>query len=135
MEKVCYTCKKSKVLEEFHKRPNGKPQSNCIPCHKNYINQHYQDNKEYYLKKSKNSSKKTRDKCNEYIKTLSCLDCGYSFKEYPSVCDFHNFENNKTKNVSNLKETSFSRFMDEANKCIPLCANCHRIRHSKINKK
>lgn len=130
MEKVCSTCKELKKYEEFHKKPNGSPQSKCIVCHKLYVNQHYIDNKEYYLKKGRKANDKCRKKCNDYIRALFCVDCNYSFKDYPSVCDFHHFEDNKIANVASLKDFSFSRFMNEADKCVPLCANCHRIRHS-----
>ena len=57
------------------------------------------------------------------------MDCG---EKFPSVAmDFHHLdENKKDPGFANLKTWSMKRINEELDKCIVLCANCHRIRHN-----
>jgi len=57
-----------------------------------------------------------------------CIDCGIT---YPAaVYDFHHLGNKKdcvaTMIRNNLKVETI---LEEVDKCVLLCANCHRIRH------
>ena len=58
-----------------------------------------------------------------------CLDCKKSYP--PAVYDFHHMGNKKdcvgTMIRDNLK---LETILEEVDKCILLCANCHRVRHS-----
>ena len=59
-----------------------------------------------------------------------CADCG---KTFPHVCyDFHH-EGDKTDCVSVMigNNRKLETILEEAAKCVMLCANCHRIRHFK----
>jgi hypothetical protein len=70
----------------------------------------------------------------KYKESLCCTDCGMSFKDKSCCCDFHHTDPNTKsfgvgsmiKHISDLK-----LIQDEIAKCIPLCANCHRLRHYK----
>tara|TARA_Y100000996_G_scaffold387469_1_gene346285 strand:- start:348 stop:626 length:279 start_codon:yes stop_codon:yes gene_type:complete len=77
----------------------------------------------------------------EYIrskKRVPCADCG---KEFPDVCmDFHHLDESakldaikaRAGNRSmlwTLCKYSRERIDEELNKCVVLCACCHRIRH------
>lgn len=70
---------------------------------------------------------KNKERFLEYKKTLSCKRCGNSDHR---VLDFHH-QNDKDKNVSALVHRGYAwgRIEEEINKCIPLCANCHRLEH------
>src|SRR5574341_613506 len=58
-----------------------------------------------------------------------CNDCQQSFP--PCVYDFHHFDpSQKDINIGNKMGWSLKRLMKELDKCIMLCANCHRIRHN-----
>jgi len=59
-----------------------------------------------------------------------CKDCK---KSYPLECyDFHHVNpKDKDNTVSWLLHCSWARIIKEVKKCVLLCANCHRIRHSK----
>lgn len=83
----------------------------CKPC--------YQINK--YEPEQKN-----RQRYIDYKKTLFCNKCG--IKDF-RVIEFHHKDRNAKKyNISNLAyKYSWNTIMKEINKCIPLCANCHRI--------
>jgi hypothetical protein len=62
------------------------------------------------------------------VKNVPCADCGGRF---PScVMDFdHRDGTEKLANVSSiLKRWSWSRLLEEIEKCDIVCANCHRIR-------
>ncbi len=131
MDKLCCVCLLTKSISSFHLRKNLKPYSYCIECHNIYTRNHYKNNKAKYLEKSKKWNKVAAQRCETYIKSLSCNDCGFSFCEYPSVCDFHHTKGDKEFNVSHIKTHSFEKFMKEVGKCIALCSNCHRIRHHK----
>ena len=76
---------------------------------------------------------KRRKKNKEYIdsrKRIPCADCNGVF---PEVCmDFHHINpNEKDQHYNNgqLKCWSMKRIVEELDKCVVLCANCHRIRH------
>jgi hypothetical protein len=75
----------------------------------------------------------------EYIdskRDVPCADCGNSF---PIFCmDFHHIDeqdpflkkSKKTQSVKHfLKRRSRQKIDEELDKCVVLCANCHRIRH------
>ena len=65
----------------------------------------------------------------EYKKTLACFHCG--LKDH-RVLDFHH-ERDKEMGVHRMlsQGLAIERIMAEVKKCIPLCANCHRIHHWK----
>jgi predicted transcriptional regulator len=67
----------------------------------------------------------------EYKKSLECCDCKMSFKDRPECCDFHHVDPElKEHKISyKLQCASKESLLKELEKCIPLCANCHRTRH------
>lgn len=70
----------------------------------------------------------------EYKRSLCCVDCGLSFREYHDLCDFHHIDpstKDKEPIGKMVRYGSRTRAMAEIAKCVPLCANCHRIRHAK----
>ena len=88
------------------------------------------------------SSEKRLVENRKYIrskKSVPCADCG---REFPEVCmDFHHLDEStkldsikvRPKNRSmvwTLCKYSRQRIDEELNKCVVLCACCHRIRHA-----
>lgn len=65
----------------------------------------------------------------------SCVRCGY--KKYHGALEFHHLDpNEKDFNPSHLKKYTFDdRVKNELDKCILVCANCHREIHYELNKK
>ena len=65
------------------------------------------------------------------IKTqLKCEKCGYN--EYPVALDFHHIDPaTKDDKVSRWVSNSYKldKTLAEMQKCICLCANCHRVFH------
>lgn len=127
MSKVCSKCKLEKEFSEFNKK--GKALSGyCKSCNKENLKKHYNENKQYYINKRRAFQQKTAKKKWDYKRSLSCTDCNISFKENPEICDFNHIEDNKEYTPGTICQ-SWKRYMEEIKKCIPLCANCHRIRH------
>ena len=75
---------------------------------------------------------KRRDMIREYMKEQKnkpCYDCGQRF---PPVCmDFHHVRGDKKFELSCATQgaRSFRIIQEEIDKCILLCACCHRLRH------
>lgn len=58
-----------------------------------------------------------------------CNNCDYN--KSIAALDFHHKNNDKEHNIADLiKNSSEQSVFKEANKCIILCANCHRETHS-----
>ncbi|HET8685325.1 MAG TPA: hypothetical protein VFM18_01525 [Methanosarcina sp.] len=61
-----------------------------------------------------------------------CADCEQSY--HPSCYDFHHLDpNEKDFNPCSGLSKKLEVFLAEVAKCVMLCANCHRIRHSKYD--
>jgi len=59
-----------------------------------------------------------------------CSKCGY--KEYACALDFHHIiPKNKNKAIARMIDDNYSldAIFKEIQKCVILCANCHRIKH------
>ncbi len=112
--KICTKCNRELPLTDFYSRGNGKYRSECKDCHKKYVNDKYKEKKDFLQ---------------EYKSSCGCKKCG----ETRGYClDFHHLDPtvkdetiaHMTSNKSNLKD-----IIKETEKCIVLCANCHREFH------
>jgi hypothetical protein len=72
--------------------------------------------------------KENRRKLIEY-KGGKCEKCGYD--KCQQALDFHHLDPNKKKFGLCNTVYSFEKLKQEADKCILLCANCHREEHYK----
>jgi hypothetical protein len=100
---------------------------------------YYQTNKTERLASAKTQKRNKRKEWSEYKGTLKCLHCGAN---HPAIIDFHHVVRDGTKRSVNELVTmgAYAAAHEEIKKCVPLCANCHRIhhyeeRHKKRNKK
>ena len=113
--KICSKCKIEQPLENYHKNgfnKNGeqKYRGYCKTCANALEIQRYYKKKEYI------DNQRTQ-----------CVKCGES---RPHVLDFHHIDKDtKDFTVGRLKKGSLSIIQKEINKCICLCANCHRDFH------
>jgi len=65
----------------------------------------------------------------EYKATVSCSKCGM---QHPAVIDFHHKEKHPDNRRVNELVTAGrwkAAYKEIEERCIPLCANCHRILH------
>lgn len=90
----------------------------------------------WYAKNAKHARKKIKDRqkeitkwFKEYKSLLSCVHCG---ENHPAVLEFHHSDpKNKEVMVTRAVGNGWSkeRILKEIEKCICLCANCHRKEH------
>lgn len=92
-----------------------------------------------WYSKNKNSEKihvkrrkiKIKNWFKEYKKNLTCSNCS---ENHIAALEFHHKINNKKEgNIGNMVNDGFSikKILEEIDKCIILCANCHRKIHYK----
>lgn len=115
--KICTKCGKEKLLTEFNWRNKSKGtlRSECKECHTAYMKQKYQE-KKTIVQDIKNN--------------LKCAKCGYD--EYPIALDFHHLDpTQKDTTVARMVANNYrlDKTLQEIDKCICLCANCHRVFH------
>ena len=103
---------------------------------KTYVSTYYEKNKETVIASSRASAKAYKEKWRSYKATLACVQCG---QNHPATFDFHHVDSStKEASINKLiKNRAFKRAMEEVQKCVVLCANCHRIHHhnERLNKK
>lgn len=115
----CAKCDEIKKTDEFFKKSNRKNKldSYCRECNS---------------KDSKERRRKFKKECIDY-KGGKCIICGYG--KYQGALDFHHLDiNEKDFNISHIKKVVVDDFVKiELDKCVLLCANCHREVHGGIS--
>jgi hypothetical protein len=96
--------------------------------HREYSRKHYEANKEQVIALTAEHKKKARIDWAAFKSSLKCTRCE---ENHPSTLDFHHTDPaTKDREVSwFIKNSQFTRAIEEAMKCIVLCANCHRKHH------
>jgi len=128
--KQCCGCKKKLPLTQFkqNKAKTDGLQSQCVECQKRYRRQHYLKNRQKYIDKAHGWRNNIQKWWKEYKATFVCKECGES---HPACIQFHHTNpSEKDQCVSQLIGSgSMKRILEEIDKCIPLCANCHAKQH------
>jgi len=118
--RYCSRCKKDVKTENFHQR-RGRAFSStyCKPC---------------TAEQTLSRMRKLKSQMIDY-KGGCCVRCGYD--KYQGALDFHHLDpNEKDFNPSHLKRYKFDETVkSELDKCILVCANCHRELHHEIKLK
>lgn len=121
--KECLTCKQVLSTSLFYKQQQKSEYSNtiweyfdtvCKKCRKEY---------------SAERRLALKLKAVEY-KGGQCVRCDYSDKTYLSVFEFHHLDPKEKDFSISSTYKSWNKIVPELDKCILLCANCHRIEHS-----
>ena len=130
--KRCSHCKEYKETDMFPKNKSHKDgfHHECKDCankrRKNYIRYKSKRNPDY----GKNLSLKRRRELTNWLITnnKSCSFCG---ENEPCCLDFHHIDPSlKKMSISAaFRSVSKERVLSEINKCVILCANCHRKLH------
>lgn len=93
-----------------------------------YDKKRYSKNKEYFLENKRKNRRKKNQIIKEYKRKHPCK-CG---EKHPCALDFHHLKKDETnQNISDLirRNTSLKKIFEEIDKCIVVCANCHRKIH------
>ena len=110
--KICPKCKTNKPNKAFYLRSNGKPQAYCKKCFSSYCMKRWIGKKK---------------KAVEY-KGGKCVDCKGTFEYF--LYDFHHIDpTTKEFQWDKLRLYGWNRMKKELDKCIMVCANCHREIH------
>jgi hypothetical protein len=113
-KKVCPKCLSLLSLDNFYKRQNGQPMSHCKNCSR---------------KQTSERQRKLKTEC-IYYKGGKCAFCGYA--KCQAALEFHHVNSEiKEFGINMLKRTKFNdSIKKELDKCLLVCANCHREIHS-----
>ena len=115
--KRCSKCREFLDKSNFYNKGKGNLQPYCKRCNNQLSSQRWIDRKIWAIQ----------------YKGSKCNDCNISYPDTPYVVfDFHHLNPmEKDMDWSKIKLTSKEKMIDEINKCVLLCANCHRTRHFK----
>lgn len=127
----CTNCGLEKIDSEFAWKSKALNQrrSWCNDCRRAKDKQAYERNREKAIAASRARTQAKQQQLVNYKQTLSCYVCGESDD---SCLDFHHLNpGEKEFSVSMMvHRVSWSALMHEVDKCICLCANCHRKVHA-----
>lgn len=114
VEKKCTACKEIKNTTEFYNK-RGRPASECKKCFNKRT-----------IKNTTGRKKKILDELNIH----ACQICQYS--KCIGALEFHHIDpDTKVKHVTPHR-VGFKKALEEAKKCMVLCANCHREEHERL---
>lgn len=115
--KLCPLCKVEKLFSEFYSTKNRPIAGICKTCFNKICIKRWIERKLQAI---------------DY-KGNECEDCKLHIKNsHYSVFEFHHLDPiQKDFSWNKLRLKSLNSIRKELDKCILLCANCHRIRHSK----
>lgn len=122
--KTCSKCKKEKSLELFNKTHRW-----CKPCVKDYDhNRHKRQRKKIIAQK-----KARKIEINEwYMELKATLKCAWCPENHPACLTFHHIDpTTKETEVAQAVASHWSKehILQEIEKCIVLCSNCHTKHH------
>lgn len=130
--KTCGRCKKQLPIEEFglnRAMPDGR-QGYCKPCRREVKADYYQRTKDRHNPKRAAWTARRRERIQqwilEYLLEHPCVDCG---ETDPLVLQFDH-QRDKLFDISGfgIKHVSWSKLMQEIEKCEVVCANDHQRR-------
>jgi hypothetical protein len=118
---ICKACKQEKELKNFV--ANAQFRNLCKKCHRKQITIWRQKHPELVLKTRKKQYKKSSNYVYNKKQGIPCSTCKKIYP--PCAMDFHHINiESKFNQISKLYGKI--KLNDEINKCILLCANCHR---------
>ena len=131
--KKCTYCKQLKDLDEFGplKTSRDGKQYRCKQCFSDCMRKIYRRNPDRKKQQTTTLQERISQELNQIKQNSGCKYC----KETTPIClDFHHKDAAlKDENVSYwVHSKSRDKAIEEAKKCIVVCANCHRKIHARI---
>ncbi len=138
VSKRCPKCNRFLPDSEFNwKNEFARRATYCKECSRELIQNHYQKNPQYYIKKAKIRNQRLKKKQTayiaEYLLSHPCVDCG---ETDILVLEFdHRERSHKFSEIGHIikQRLSLERLVQEIEKCEVRCANCHRRKTEKEN--
>jgi ribosomal protein S2 len=100
-----------------------------------YARKWYEENRQEVIKRARKGRDRDRERWIAYKTKQRCSHCR---KKHPAIIDFHHVikEGKRSVNYLAVRQRNIAEAIKEAEeKCIPLCANCHRILHWDLTRK
>ena len=132
--KHCYRCDTTLHEDSFgnNKAKADGLQSQCKQCRRRVNNEQYANNPNRRINIRINQQKRYIE-ARAYVKSIkdasSCTICG---EDSNCTLDFHHISSKEFGIAENVGTVSLSKLQLEIDKCILLCANCHRKVHAGI---
>lgn len=121
--KICKNCEKEKELTEFYTQQQKGKEGQVWKYYDSYC-------KTCRTKYQSERSIEIKQKAIDYLGG-KCQDCGLI--DIPCVYDFHHLDpSEKELAFGSRGGKSFETLKKELDKCVLLCANCHRKRHNTL---
>lgn len=131
--KKCTRCKQDFKTTEFKivNQKTGKRSALCPECKREYDREYWAKTKYFRNERKKINTKRILERNREYIiaylKLHPCIDCKEKDIE---VLEFDH-QRDKLFNVAEFRGHSIENLQKEIDKCVVVCANCHRRRTNK----
>ena len=130
MIKTCSVCGDDKPEEDFDIiSGRGTRKAHCSDCRRKMLRQHYANNKQYYVAKSKKRNRRVKVENKEriiaYLLEHPCVDCG---EANPIFLEFDHVRGKKILEVTMLMGYSWEKISTEIEKCDIRCVKCHRMK-------
>jgi hypothetical protein len=117
--------------KEYNDRYEQKHPEKAKENRERYNIKYYDQLKKNASKRQKIIGRKNKLKAIEYLGG-HCTDCKNEFPPY--VYEFHHLDpTTKKYTITRIMGRKWENIVPELNKCVLLCANCHRIRENKEN--
>lgn len=132
----CRKCELEKPLSDFYKDRQEKNYlrqfKDCKKCSNKRNRKIYFESYQTKYRQKLSNKEQHRHQLNKQkavdLFSNKCLDCNNSFPM--QVYDFHHLDpTTKEKSPSQLWGHKWETIKQELDKCVMLCANCHRLRH------
>lgn len=123
MKKICVYCQKE---FEVIPRQGGMNRKVCYECIPDGLEKGDRQKRERAI---------IRQKINQQKVKRGCDICGYN--KCPTALEWHHENDNKNFNPGDIIKgtaVSFEKYQQEVDKCILVCANCHREIHWQLDK-
>ena len=136
LTKNCPHCKIDKAMSEYgvNNHNHDGIMHVCKECHATRRREYYANNEGYRTRQNLLATTRHREVKVEAIryKGAECSKCGLGFQEglNDSLFEFHHLDpSSKDFAVTEARAKTLDQIKSELDKCILVCANCHRLIH------
>ena len=113
---------------QIRDREKGTYRNICSACRRAYNKSYYGEHAEKYKASRRQNQpryrQERRERLFDYLRGKACVDCG---EPDPILLEFDHVKGQKVSDIGTMiSHYSWSRILEELEKCEIRCANCHR---------